>query len=142
MNLRRALHDGCLVLCGALAAYLLSVVVAARAGLWLAATLRGSSSAAARLALGVVALDASKALGLLAVGSLLANMVSLRPLAVALGLVLTTYLFEVAVALLLQQADWLLLAPAVLVCRVVAAALLVAVVHLLVRRRRLHRARD
>jgi hypothetical protein len=136
MSLRRAAHDWCLLFCGAVAVYLVSAVVAARLGVWLAAAVRSSPSAAARVVLGVVALDLSKAVGLTLAAVLLANVVRLAPLAAAAGLVLLTYALDVAVSLLLQQGSWLVLAPAVLACRVAALALLVALVQFVIRRRR------
>jgi hypothetical protein len=136
MRLRRAAHDWSLLFCGAVAVYLVSAVVAARLAVWLAAAIRSSPSAAARVVLGVLALDLSKAIGLTLAALLLANVVKLGALATALGLVLLTYALDVVVSMLLQQGGWLVLAPAVLACRVAAVALLVALVQLVVRRRR------
>ena len=135
MSLRRAAHDWCLLFCGGVAVYLVSAIVAARLGVWLATATRSSPSAAARVVLGVVALDLSKAIGLTLAAALLANVLKLTPLVAAAGLVLLTYALDVAVSLLLQQ-SWLVLAPAVLACRVAALSLLVALVHLVIRRRR------
>lgn len=134
--LRRQAHHWSLLFCGAVGSYLISVVLAARLSMWLAEVIRSSPSALARVGLGVVALDLSKAPGLLLVTLVLATAVTLGPRAFALGLILMVYAMELIITLMLGQAAWLFGEPIVLVCRVLAAALLGGMVILILRRRR------
>ena len=129
-------RDISLIFCGALGAYLISLVVMARLGIPLTSVARTTDSVWIKVALGMVALDLGKVPGLLLVGWLLARATRLSPLGFALGLVLVVYAFDVAVSSLLQQAAWLWAEPLVLVCRVAAVVAMVAMLVGLTRRRR------
>lgn len=126
-------RDLALIFCGALGAYLISLVVMARLGILVLGAARGSDSTWLKLALGMVALDLGKVPGLLLVGWAMARATRLAPWGNALGLVLLVYVFDVAVSVLLQQAGWLWAEPAVLACRVAAAAGMVALLAWLTR---------
>ena len=119
-------RDISLIFCGALGAYLISLVVMARLSVPLTSVAQTTDSAWIKVALGMVALDLGKAPGLLLVGWLLARATRLSPLSFALGLVLVVYAFVVAVSSLLQQAAWLWAEPLVLVCRLAAVVAMVA----------------
>jgi hypothetical protein len=136
MSLRRAARDGSLIFCGAVGAYLVSAVLAARLALGLSAVLEASPSVVLRVAVGAVTLDLSKALGLLAAAWFLGPRVGLPPLAGALGLVALTYAVEAGITTLLQQASWLLFEPWIVLCRVALAGLLVMGARWILRRRR------
>lgn len=136
MDLRQRARDLSLLLCGALGAYLLSVVVTARLGVWLAGLVRHSPTAWDRVALGLVALDLGKLPGLIAAAWLLARATKLPAWGNALGLTLGTYALDVAVSSMLQQWAWLWWSPGVMACRVAAAALLVWLLIMVTRRRR------
>jgi hypothetical protein len=117
--------------------YLISVLLAARLGLWLAGAASGwAPDSAARPILGAVALDLSKAPGLLLAALLLANNVAARPWIAGLALVLVTYALEVLVTLVLGQTGWLFVPVGVVACRVVSAALLVLLTSVVLRKRR------
>ena len=129
-------RDLSLIFCGALGAYLISLVVVARLSVPMLGVARGTDAAWIKVALGMVALDLGKLPGLLLVGWLLARATRLRPLFYALCLVSVVYAFDVIVSTLLQQAAWLWAEPAVLACRVAAAAGLVGMLVALTRRLR------
>lgn len=129
-------RDLSLIFCGALGAYLVSLVVMARVSVPLLPVARSTDAAWVKLALGMVALDLGKVPGLLLVGWLLARATRLTPLASSMGLVLLVYVFDVAVSSLLQQAAWLWTEPLVLVCRLAAVACFVALLTALTRRLR------
>ncbi len=135
--LRRHAHDWSLLFCGAVGTYLLSIILAARLSLWLAEVIRSSPSPVARIGLGMVALELSKAPGLIIVTWVLATAVTLGPRSFTLGLILIVYAFELIMALMLGQAAWLFGEPVVLLCRVLAAALLGWMVILIIRRQRM-----
>ena len=133
-------RDLSLIFCGALGAYLISLVVMARLGILLLGAARGSESTWIKMALGMVALDLGKVPGLLLVGWGMARATRLSSWGNALGLVLMVYGFDVIVSALLQQAAWLWAEPAVLACRVASAAGLVVLLEWLTRRLRLRAA--
>ncbi len=135
MSWRRRAHDIGLVFSGALGSYLVSIVVARALAVLVAGAIRSWESAAARVVLAVVALDLSRAPALLAVAWLVGSTIQLRPLSAALGLVLLTYVFDLLVAAVLGQLTALFGNLAVLLCRAAAAALLVWVTALVIRRR-------
>jgi len=126
-------RDISLIFCGALGAYLLSLVVMARLGLLLLDAARASDAAWVKVALGMVALDLGKVPGLLLVGWVMARATRLPTYGNAIGLVLVVYAFDVGVSALLQQAAWLWAEPAVLGCRVAVAAGLVVMLARLTR---------
>jgi hypothetical protein len=121
---RQAGHDLGLLFCGAMVVYLLSTLLTRVVGVHLVRWIRDWESAAARVALGVVALDLARAPALLLVAWVLGGMVRLRPLSSAAGLVLLTYAFDVLVAAVLGQLGPLYSSLAVVLCRAAAAAVL------------------
>lgn len=139
MSWRRQAHDLGLVFCGALGTYLVSIIVARALGGALADAVRSWESAAARVALAVLAIDLSRAPALLAVAWLVGPTIQLRPLPAALGLVLLTYLFDLLMAAVLGQLAPLFGNLPVLLCRAAAAALLVWLTALVIRRRQRQR---
>jgi len=132
---RQSGHDVGLLFCGAIAAYLISVLVARLVGVPVAIAIRHWQSLAARVALGVVVVDLSRAPALLAVAWAIGTAVRFPPLASALALVLLTSLLDLAVVLILGQAGPLFGTLPVVLCRLAAAALLVWVTSLVFRRR-------
>ncbi len=136
VQFRRHAREWSLVFSGAVGAYLLSIIVTARLSLLLSDAVLGLASTWARVALGMLALDLGKIPGVLLASWLLALISRLSPLAIALGLVLTAYGFDLGVTLLLKQASWLWGHPMVLLCRILAAALQVWLAVLTVRWKR------
>ncbi len=134
-------RDISLIFCGALGAYLVSLVVMANVAVPLLPVARSTDAAWVKVALGLVALDLGKVPGLLLVGWLLARATRLTPLSAAMGLVLLVYALDVAVSVLLQQAGWLWAEPLVLVCRLAAVGCSVALLTALTRRLRRPRPR-
>ena len=125
-----------LLFCAAVGAFLVNAIVVSRLAVWVGNAARGVESVFLRLVLGFVALDLAKLIGLAPAAWLLGPGLALHPTAAAAGLVLLTFGFEAAVAFILQQDPWLLREPAVLAGRAAAAALLVWILALLIRRRR------
>ncbi len=136
LPLRPLARDLSLLLCGAVGAFLISTWLAARVAVPLA-TAMGGSSAVARVVAGALALDLTKAPGLLAAAWLLGATLTLRPTWTAALLVALGYGLDLAVAALLQQLPWLWTNPSILLSRAAVALLLVWLVRLVVVRRRL-----
>jgi hypothetical protein len=133
---RQSGHDLGLLFCGALVVFLVSTLAVRLVGVHLVRAVRGWESAAARVALGVLALDFTRAPALLLVAWVLGGLVQLRPLSASVGLVLLTYLFDILVVAVLGQLGPLYGSVAVVLCRAAAAALLVWLGFLVFRRRR------
>ena len=133
MSLRRRARDWSLLFCAAIACFLLSVLLSARLGVWLAARLQ-PSSVAGRLLLAVAVLDLLKAPALLAAARLLRPSLGLGPTTAAAGLVGLTYLLEVGVGAALGQLGWLSEHPGALAARLAAAVLLALLARQLLRR--------
>jgi hypothetical protein len=129
--MRALARNAALLLFGAVGAYLLSAVIAARLALLLVDA--GGSSVWLRVLFGVIALDLSKLPGLLLAAWLLAATTKLRPMPSAVALVALTFALEIIIALLLGQHRWLWASAMVLLCRAAAASLLVYAVARLVR---------
>lgn len=128
-------HDAGLIFCSAVAAYLLSVLFARLVGVPLALAVRTVESLAARVALGVVALDLTRLPALLAVAWAVGSAVRFPPLGSSLALVLLVYGIDLAVVLIMGQAGPLYGSLPVVLCRLAAAALLVWLTVLVFRRR-------
>ena len=136
-RLRMAARDGSLVFFGALGVYSVSFLLSAQISLLLSSlATRLELAPYTRVAMGMVALDLSKAPALVLGALVLALAVRLSPLGLALGLTVMVYLMDLALALLLHQAPWLWFQPVVLILRLVSAGLLCALVLLVVRWRR------
>lgn len=133
---RQVAHDGGLLFCGAIGAYLLSMLVVRLVGVPLVQAIRDWQSLAARVVLGVLAQDLSRAPVLLAVALAIRGSIHSPPLAAAAALVLLTYGFDLAVAAILGQLGPLYGSLAVVLCRLAAAALLTWLTFLVFRRRR------
>ncbi len=85
-RLRSAAHDWALVFFGGLGSYLVSFFLAAQLGILLSRLAASLSSAAwVRVAMGMVAMDLSKAPAMLLCALVLAHAVGLSPLTLALG---------------------------------------------------------
>ena len=132
---RQIAHDTGLLFCGAIMAYLLSVLVVRLVGVPLAWAIRDWQSLAARVALGVLALDLSRAPVLAVVAWAIGRSTRVPPLTAAVTLVLLTYGFDVAVTAILGQLGPLFGSVPVALCRAAAAALLVWPTFLVFRRR-------
>jgi hypothetical protein len=111
-------------------------VLAGQLGPPLLAQFQASPSVPLRLLLGFVVFDLTKAPALAATAWLVGPLIGARPKVHAATLVLLTYLFEVVVAALLGQVRGMVQRPWLLLGRVVAVALLVALVAAILRRRR------
>ena len=136
-KVRAGARDGALVFFGALGVYGVSFFFAAQISLLLAnLATRLELGAWSRVALGMVALDLSKAPALVLGALVLALAVRLSPLVLALTLTTMVYLMDLALALLKHQAPWLWFQPLVLVLRLVSAGLLAWLVLFTVRWRR------
>lgn len=131
-RVRRVARDLSLIFCAALAAYLASLLLGARLGIWLVAVLPADSSLPLRLLLGTLVLDFSKAPPLLLLAWALRRALSLRPIVAALGLLGFTYGLELLTGLALGQVPPL--AWPVLASRGLALALLVAALRWLLSR--------
>lgn len=134
IQLRALGRDASLIFCAAVAAYLVGAWLAARVAPALAGVL-GDRGPVLRVVVGVLALDLVRAPGLLGVAWLLGPLIAARPAYAAAAVVLLSYACDAAVAALLQQFAWLWGEPAVLLCRAAAAALLIWLVRLVLRRR-------
>ena len=136
MSWRRRAHEWGIIFCSAFGVYLLATLLAARVAPWVAGAIRGWDSLAGRIVVGIVALDLTRAPVLLLAAWVAGRSLTTSPRGAAVTIVLLTYLFELAVALILGQAGWLFLEPAVLLCRLAAAALLVWLTAWTLKRRR------
>lgn len=106
-TLRQWARDVGLIFCGAVAAYLLSVLLVARLGPMLSGFVEGAESRWLHVFAGVLAMDVGKAPGLLLVAYVLARAVRIGPVVTAAGLTLGTYSFDILISLLLGQFRWL-----------------------------------
>ena len=136
-RLRAGARDWALIFFGGLGVYGVSFFLSAQISLALSSMAsRLALAPYARVGLGMVALDLSKAPALVLGALVLALAVRLSPLGLALGLTVMVYLLDLAMALLLHQAPWLWFQPVVLTLRLLSAGLLCGLVLLTVRWRR------
>jgi hypothetical protein len=134
--MRALAKDFALLTFGALGAYLIGVVLAGQLGTPLLALVRDPPSALLRLLLAFVVFDLTRAPPLAGIAWLLGPLLAGRPGSRGVSLVLLTYLLEVVVAALLGQLGAIGQRPWLLLGRLVAIALLVAMVGAIFRRRR------
>jgi hypothetical protein len=126
-------RDASLLFCAGLAGYLVSILLAARLGVFLVAALPGDHSTLVRLLLGTLVLDLSKAPGLLLLAWGLRRILSLSPNTAALLVLGFCYGLELLTALALGQSGGLRWSG--LLCRIAAAGLLFAALRWILARR-------
>lgn len=134
MSWRRRTRDFGLLFFGSIGSYFTALLLAAQLSPWLASMAETWTTLVGRLLLGVAALDLSKAPGLLLVAAVIGRGLGARPWIASGLLVAMVYLYELAVSAVLGQLPWLFAEPLVLVLRVAAAVLLVALTALVLRR--------
>jgi hypothetical protein len=132
---RTAARDTSLLFCAGLAGYLVSILLAARLGVFLVGALPGEHSTLVRLLLGTLVLDLTKAPGLLLLAWGLGRILAIRPTTGAALLLGFCYGLELLAMLAMGQTGGLSW-PALL-CRIVAAGLIFAAARwILIRRAR------
>ncbi|MBK6847295.1 MAG: hypothetical protein IPG96_07035 [Proteobacteria bacterium] len=136
MNLRLLAREASLLLFGTLAAYLVHATLAGRLLGWAARRGVEQLSPWLQLALGALALDGSKLLGLLPVAWVVGPLLVARPWVAATLLVLACFALELAVNAVLQQVGGLWTPWPLALIRVADAAALVWPLGVLLRQRR------
>jgi TRAP-type C4-dicarboxylate transport system permease small subunit len=131
---RRAVRDIALLLCAAVAAYLLTALTIAPLAVVVARYLQ-NVGASWYVAFGAATLlDLGKLVGLLPVGWMVRRAVSIRPALAAVMLVFLCYGLELAVMVILQQAAWAWRSPTIWLARAVVGLLSSVVVASVMRR--------
>jgi hypothetical protein len=136
-NFRAGARDWSLIFFCALGVYGVSFLLSGQISLLLSVmAAKLALGTWSRVVLGMITFDLSKAPALFMGAMLLALGVRLSPLGLALGLTVMVYAMDLALTMLLHQADWLWFQPVVLALRLVSMGLLGTMVLYTVRWRR------